>query len=198
MTTKTTKKGAVKGTVAAAAGVAVLLGGMGTFALWNQSGSIGVAEQVQTGHLTATFPDSMTWKDVTPGGDPAHEVDVAAFRMVPGDVLEGTATVEYSVEGENITVTPTVTGANGSAATWLTDNKLTVTTTLVDAGGNPVTSANVLKDGAEGTWTAKVTIAYDQSGANGVGNANMGATIDLDDVTVALNQNTPANIDPSL
>jgi alternate signal-mediated exported protein len=32
MTTKTTKKGAVKGTVAAAAGVAVLLGGMGTFA----------------------------------------------------------------------------------------------------------------------------------------------------------------------
>jgi len=187
MSTTTTKKGAVKGTVAAAAGVAVLLGGMGTFALWNQSGAIGTTG-TSTGHLTATF-GTMTWQDVTPGGVAAHAVTPATFNMVPGDVLEGTATITYSVEGENIVVKPELTGANGAQLKFLSDEALTVTTTLT----GPTGPVNVLHDGDAGTMTAKVTIAYDQAGVNGTNNANMDQTIDLSAVKFALQQQAPEN-----
>jgi len=198
MTVKTTKKSAVKGTVAAAAGVAVLLGGMGTFALWNQSGSIGTTG-TGTGHLTATFGDEVDWKDVTPGGDGTQAVDPDTFKMVPGDVLEGTTTVVYDVEGENIVVKPELQNASGvsmtDTLTYLSDSALTVKTTLVNEED---TTVDTLKDGDNGTLTAKVTIKYDQSGVNGDDNANMNFTdMDLTGYKFVLQQQTPADQAPA-
>jgi alternate signal-mediated exported protein len=190
MTTKTTKKGAVKGTVAAAAGVAVLLGGMGTFALWNQSGEIGTTG-TNTGHLTASF-GTMQWQDVTPDGVAAHTVDPTTFNMVPGDVLEGTATITYSVKGENIVVKPELTGANGATLEFLSDKALTVTTTLAGQNG----AISTLHDGDSGTMTAKVTIAYDKTGVNGTNDANMDQTINLSAVELVLQQQAPTNLAP--
>ncbi len=187
MDAKTTKKGAVKGTVAAAAGVAVLLGGMGTFALWNQSGDIGTTG-TGTGHLTATF-QPMTWQDETPGGS-AHVVVPADFKMVPGDKLVGTAEVEVSVLGDNIVVKPALTGAEGDTLTFLTDSKLTVTTTLENTDGTAVTEL----DAGDYTLDAKVTIDYAEAGTNGVANANMDETIDLESVQFVLQQDTPVNL----
>jgi alternate signal-mediated exported protein len=188
MRTTNSKKSTVKGTVAVAAGIAVLLGGAGTFALWNQSGSIGTSG-TQTGELEASF-DAMTWKDVTPNGT-AHGVDPTTFHMVPGDVLEGTTEVDYRVDGDNIVVEPEVAHADGGALTFLSDDALTVTTSLEDSGGTPVAT---LHDGDSGTLTAKVTIAYDEDGANGTGDVNMVQDIDLQDVSLVLQQQAPQNL----
>lgn len=191
--TTTTKKnhGAVKGTVAAAAGIAVLLGGAGTFALWNQSGDIGISG-TGTGQLTADF-GAMEWQDVTPNGVAAHDVDPEAFRMVPGDVLEGTATIDYAVTGENILVKPELTGVDGATQSFLDSGKLTVTTALLD-GSTPVTE---LVDGDTGTLTAKVTIAYAADASNGTSDADMNQTVDLDGIEFVLQQQAPANRAPA-
>lgn len=192
--TTTTKKnhGAVKGSVAAAAGVAVLLGGAGTFALWNQSGDIGISG-TGTGKLTATF-DEMAWQDVTPNGVAAHDVDPEAFSMVPGDVLEGTAEIAYTVTGENIRVTPELTGVDGTTKSFLENGDLTVTTSLLDTDGTPVAE---LVDGDAGTLTAKVTIAYASDAGNGTANGDMNQTITLDGIAFVLQQQAPANRAPA-
>ena len=101
-TTATRRRGAIKGAVAAAAGTAVLLGGVGTFALWNV-GLGADAGSSQVGSLQATFDGPVNWQDVTPNA--ANQIyDITAFRMVPGDVVQGTVNVNVTTEGENLLV----------------------------------------------------------------------------------------------
>jgi len=175
-TTNPTNRGAVKGAVAAAAGVAVLLGGMGTFALWNAEGALGEGN-LQTGALTAEFGD-ITWTDATPG----HEnviADLDGFRMVPGDVIVGTSTIEVVAEGENLVVVPQVVGADGAPLTALSDN----------------VSVGVVLDGVpesgfrEGTTSvdATVTIAFDESATG-----EMGLGFDLGATSINLQQVAPS------
>ncbi|MGW6226276.1 alternate-type signal peptide domain-containing protein [Cellulosimicrobium cellulans] len=177
--TTTTKKnhGAVKGTVAAAAGVAVLLGGAGTFALWNQSGAISGAA-TETGTLTADFSGTTSWQDVTPGAGNAI-ADIAAFRMVPGDILEGTTTVEVTATGENLLVDATLdsTTANlpeGVDATVLLSDGTASGETLELTGSNAGTVYDL---------TATVTLSFDEGSE-----ASQGATVDLTKVNVDLQQ----------
>lgn len=186
-TTRTTShQGAVKGAVAAAAGVAVLLGGAGTFALWNASGAIGTTG-TQAGSLTADFGTEVDWKDMTAGVEQV-DVDPATFHMVPGDVLVGTTSVEVTAVGENLVVTPEITGADGNVRTFLDDDALTVTTGLVGSDGAPVTEIGA----GTHTLTASVTIAYDPAG----GNVGMGTDVDLNDIEFLLQQDTPRNVLP--
>lgn len=93
----------VTGAIAGAAGIALLLGGAGTFALWNDAIGTPDAETVTTGALR--FADDAvygTWYDVTDGATP---IDIEDFRMVPGDTLEFRANVTILAEGDNLTGT---------------------------------------------------------------------------------------------
>lgn len=168
MTNTTTKKSAVKGTVAAAAGIAVLLGGAGTFALWNANGAIGSAS-TSTGHLTASI-GTAEWTDTTTG-DPIE--DISTFHLVPGDTLEGTATVTVDAKGDNLKVNPTIDVADGAQMP-----------PSVDAS---VTLAGVPEGGAltEGTHelTATIDLTFD-GGATG----DMDAPIDLSQINVGIEQ----------
>ncbi|MCA5892131.1 alternate-type signal peptide domain-containing protein [Isoptericola sp. NEAU-Y5] len=181
MSTTTTstsgKKSAVKGAVAAAAGVAVLLGGAGTFALWNQSGSIGTVG-TQTGALSATFSDQTTWKDVTDGAD-NDIADIAAFRMVPGDTVVGTTTVDVTATGENLLVDA---GLDAGAAN-LPEG---VTATVLLSDGTDSGAALELEGSNEGTLhrlTADVTLTFDPDTEGSENTA-----IDLTNVKVDLQQ----------
>src|SRR5690349_20207752 len=170
-TTNTTnnKKGALKGSVAAAAGIAVLLGGMGTFALWNVNGAIGTAS-TSTGNLDATF-GTVAWEDVTPGADNAI-ADITAFRMVPGDVVEGTVDVEVTYQGENLLVDATLDAA---AANLPADVTATVN---LDGGGDTLRLTGA-SDNSSTTETiqAVVTLEFD-SAATG----SKLATVDLTNI----------------
>jgi alternate signal-mediated exported protein len=74
-----------KGAVAGAAGVALLLGGAGTFALWNDAASIGEDKTIVGGHLT--FGDEMPAGVWYYGETGTTEVDPAELAWVPGDVV---------------------------------------------------------------------------------------------------------------
>lgn len=180
MTTTASRKTAFKGAAAVAAGLVVLLGGAGSFALWNAQGGLGETAS-STGHLKADF-GTTTWRDLTPGHE-KDSVDISAFRLVPGDVLTGTATITVDAVGDNLVVKPTVTGADGAPIAEELPEDVSVDATLTDAQGEPVTEVSAGKS----TITAEVTLSYDVKGTNG----GMDQPINLQDVEINLQQVAP-------
>lgn len=193
MTNTTTKKGAVKGTVAAAAGIAVLLGGAGTFALWNQSGNVGSVDNA-IGSLTADFGDSLTWTDQTAGDGQGHTItDINAFRMVPGDVVVGEVGITGDAVGQNLKAI--------AELDYTADNlpsTVDATVSLINTSTKaPVDAIVGTDEGTDFAVTARVTLKFDEE-AQGEGGAigSMGQTINLSDINVKLQQVADSNVAP--
>lgn len=121
----------LKGSIAGAAGIALLLGGAGTLAYWNDAETIGSAGTVQSGELSIESTTAGSWSD---------SIDL----IVPGDSL--TYTEEFTVTasgdnlrfnlGENVTdIVSTIDGATVAAEFDVTEGTTPVTTlTNLDAG----------------------------------------------------------------
>lgn len=106
-----------KGALAAAAGAAILVGGAGTMAAWNDSTDLG-GGTVTAGVLNIDQqPDSGNWK--FEDGEPFNPV---TDRLVPGDTVVYTATYNITAEGTNLkaTLTPTLAGVDGELEPLLT------------------------------------------------------------------------------
>lgn len=139
-----------KGAIAGAAGVALLLGGAGTFALWNSDADVGTDTTIDAGHLMfGTVPDGSWYVD---GSDTAlSNSDVESVALVPGDVLvykvanvpviaHGThLQAKLGFDWDNAVAAPN-DGSNMTAATASTEflNALEVTYAVTDPSGNPV------------------------------------------------------------
>ena len=90
----------LKGGIAAAAAVALLLGGAGTFALWQDVADFGVESPITAGNLHFTGdPSDGEWTLTSADGQTISDVDPSAVFIVPGDVLT------YTVDGLGITGT---------------------------------------------------------------------------------------------
>jgi len=83
----------VKGSIAGAAGVALLLGGAGTLALWNDSASIN-AGTVTSGVLDVATGTAGSW---------SPDLDL----IVPGDTIVYTETLDVTATGDNLNATIT-------------------------------------------------------------------------------------------
>ena len=129
----------VKGSIAGAAGIALLLGGAGTFALWNDSVSA-PAGTVSSGQLR--IADS-----TTPGGG---WTDVSSSGVQGGTALATTGTAP------NIVVTPKIVPGDK----WRYTRQIVLTTTgknlLADLSFDPATITNGLPAG-EFTYTFTAT-----------------------------------------
>lgn len=90
---------ATKGAIAAGAAGILLLGGAGTFALWEDTDSIDPAA-ISTGVLTLGV-GSGTWHDATVGS-PVAITNIANFDIVPGDTITYTTTATITAEGDNL------------------------------------------------------------------------------------------------
>jgi len=94
----------LKGSIAGAAGIALLLGGAGTFALWNDSAVI-KGGTVSTGVLSLSAPTTAaTWTDVSTassivGGTPFN---TGSQKLVPGDKVQTTQAVTVNASGKNL------------------------------------------------------------------------------------------------
>jgi alternate signal-mediated exported protein len=99
----------VKGMVAGALGLSLLLGG-GTFALWYDSQSVAEAS-VNSGELGFTI-GTQSWKN---GATP---IDIATYKIVPGDVLTLTSNITIGAVGDNLkaTLSADTSGVLGDAA----------------------------------------------------------------------------------
>jgi alternate signal-mediated exported protein len=91
-----------KGAIAGAAGIALLLSGAGSFALWNGTATA-AAGTVQSGTMTiATTPGSTPAWTVTHGSTTTSIASIGTFRVVPGDVLTLTQKIDITATGDNL------------------------------------------------------------------------------------------------
>ncbi|WP_104200257.1 alternate-type signal peptide domain-containing protein [Cryobacterium sp. Y29] len=84
------------GSIAGATGIALLLGGAGTFALWNSSAAIAGAP-LTAGTLTVETEDVVFWTDQY-----GTEINMESYTIVPGDVLTYTSFLDVTARGGNL------------------------------------------------------------------------------------------------
>lgn len=143
----------LKGAIGAAAGVALLLGGAGTFAMWNTTTSTDPAT-INTGQLSLAEATG-TWKH---GG---ATIDLSSFHLVPGDVITYTVPLTITATGDDLKAKLTVD--SGSISGLTTSGDVTVATAL-SSGGSGVTidqtdhkSATITAP-ASGDYTVDATV----------------------------------------
>ncbi|MDV7100248.1 alternate-type signal peptide domain-containing protein [Gordonia amicalis] len=110
-----------KGAIAVGAGAILLLGGMGSYALWSDQEDIGEAD-ITTGQF-GLICDAGTWTDESAAVLGGTSVDPALDRMVPGDVWEYTTQCDATATGKNMQAWLWVSGigpTNNPVPDWIT------------------------------------------------------------------------------
>jgi alternate signal-mediated exported protein len=124
-----------KGAIATAAGIALLLGGAGTFALWNGATTI-AGGTIQTGSLSIAKTGNATWADTSTTKNGTSAFDPSTQALVPGDTVTLTQQVTLTTTGKNLkanfTFDPTSITTDPAAAAVLSE---TLAATPVAATG---------------------------------------------------------------
>lgn len=187
-----------KGAIAGAAGIALLLGGAGSFALWNGSATTS-AGTVSVGTLNVASNGTPTWQN-TPNGGTAGAVTISSFKAVPGDTLTLTQKLNVTAMGDNLKATlsvdpaslvaptPDASGANAALkAALLTGMKVSVTGASNITQVGSTNSYTVTNSSAPQTVTVVVTLPF-PSGTAG-DNTTQTGNVDLSGLKFTLNQN---------
>jgi len=183
-------------TVASAAGLALLLGGGGTLAYWNSSTSA-QAHAIVAGNLSVN--DSGTagvWKNAA-----GTTIDIATYRIVPGDVLTYTKSVLVTAVGDSMTATlsiapGSIAPASQAAADVALASRLT-SSAVVTATGTGVTAGTngtyVITAGSAGINSravdVKVTLTFPKDASSTANNDSKTGAVSLGGLAVSLTQN---------
>lgn len=182
-----------KGAIAGGVGVALLLGGAGTLAYWNDQANIGAAGTITAGQLTierdaAAASDGWT---VSNNSIQNVAVDLDDFLIVPGDTLTYTATFEIVAEGDNILAEVGI-GANAIApADAQNGTDVALAGQLIDSATytvNGASGANVTLDEGPHEVVVTVSIAWPFAGDPSDDNPAQLGQVSLDDFNVVVTQ----------
>ncbi|MDY7529297.1 MULTISPECIES: alternate-type signal peptide domain-containing protein [Cryobacterium] len=182
----------LKGSLAGAVGVALLLGGAGTFASWNSTVTAGGAATIAAGTLSVTEPTPAapgTWTSTVGTNAPVPITSIAAYKAVPGDVLTYTKVLNISATGDNLKATLSLSGAAITATSSSTfDTKLATalsSSAALTANLTAVTGGySVVKGATTVTVTATITWPFGTS----VDNSAQGGSVNLSNFSVLLTQ----------
>lgn len=169
-------KKSTKGAIAAASAAALLLGGAGSLAYWNATGTIN-GGSVTSGHLKLEADDTGTWELNGVEVDPISDV-----RIVPGDTLEFTGSYTIDAAGDNLQADVTVTGAteSGPLAAYVdTDLDYTV---------EGAAATTITEDNDGDTLEAVVTVDFPWGTLDNDSNVTGGLSLDLANIAVTLTQ----------
>lgn len=161
-----------KAGIATAAGIALLMGGAGTLAFWNDGAGLG-GGTVTAGHLTLVSAGDGAWDE---------ELDF----IVPGDTVTYTETLTLSAVGDNLSFE-----LDADIDALDTFDAITVTPTFVVTDGTtpqtvtPGTAVSL----AEGEYTVQVTVVVDFPWGTGTpGDEDADAEVVLGDIRVTATQ----------
>ncbi|MET3770148.1 alternate signal-mediated exported protein [Marisediminicola sp. UYEF4] len=180
----------LKGSVAGAAGVALLLGGAGSFALWNSTESVNVGS-VASGTLSIAQAGTPTWMDVSADKAASAIDDISTFKVAPGDTIELTQVVEIDARGNNLRATLSYDELSLAAVTAADKALLDeLVITLDAAGGTNVTRIGSTETFAvtPATSTSTVTLTVTIEFPDTVTGATNG-TVDFSALAFKLQQN---------
>jgi alternate signal-mediated exported protein len=140
----------VSGAVAGAAGIVLLLGGAGSFALWNANATV-AASSVSAGNLALAADTTGVWTDITNPSTP-KVIDPATYRIVPGNVLQYKSALTVTATGDSLAADLTYNPLSISGDAAL---KAAVTTKLDVTS----TDASITAGTAANTFTVKPSTA---------------------------------------
>lgn len=173
-----------KGSIAAGAGLVLLLGGAGTFMSWNDEGNID-GGTVTAGSITVEDAIS-TWTVNDVGVD---NIDV--YRIAPGDTVVYTSNMNVVVDGDNLVVTPalseySIAAASDDAADQALADQLTQNVDLKVVGAQEAGNGTyALADGTH-TVTVTATLGFDYADAS---SASEQGAVSLSGLGVGFTQN---------
>lgn len=184
-----------KGAIAGAAGIVLLLGGAGTFAFWNSSAGVSGGTVVAGNLQVVNDGTAGVWEDQT-----GATIDIANYRIVPGDVLTYTDDLTVTAVGDHLqatlalgpnSVTPSDGGTSGP------DYDLAQAlqkTAVLDASGAGITGTSpgpyTVAPGTTPvvrTVTVTVTLTFPQGTAGQYNSTKLGS-VDLSNMDVTLTQ----------
>jgi alternate signal-mediated exported protein len=163
----------IKGAAAIAVGAGLLLGGGGTLAWWNAADSAAPGT-IAAGDLNVAKAGAGVWTDRA-----GNTIDITSSKVVPGDKLTFTQTLDVTLTGNKMAAELTATGTG--AANGFTPANVVVTTPVLTSGGtvitNPLTTSK--------TVTATITFEFKSTTA---GRTDTIASYDLGNVAFTLTQ----------
>ncbi|MCU1481317.1 MAG: hypothetical protein JWQ19_2103 [Subtercola sp.] len=185
----------VKGAIAAAAGIALLLGGAGTFAYWNSSQTISGASIV-SGNLLVTDPGPAGVWTINGGSTP---ISLTGYLIVPGDVLTYKKTMAITATGNNlvatlglgaaaITASDLAKPADVALAGYLTSTAVLTATGTGITGTSPTYTVTPGSAGISQNVDVVVTITFPKSTTAGLENNTKVGSVSLANLTVTLSQ----------
>nr|WP_296773206.1 alternate-type signal peptide domain-containing protein [Rhodococcus sp. (in: high G+C Gram-positive bacteria)] len=179
---------ATKGAIAAGAAAVLLLGGLGSYALWSDEETVSGGD-INSGELnfdpvagTANWTETSVTPNANLGPDPS------GFLIVPGDVLEYSTDYVVNWAGPNLraSITADFTNVAGDAAlanALNTQVSVNGGTLLPNASAVPLPLTT-----SPQTISVEVTITFDQATADLIA---QNETVNLNDFTLTLDQVRP-------
>ena len=169
-----------KGALVTGVGVALLLGGGGTLAVWNQAANAD-AGTIVAGDLNLV-PGEGVWTNAA-----GTTVDTASYKVVPGDALTYTQPLDITLVGDLMEAKLTLGGAVNNFA-----NADVSEIVVKDAAGAPLNAASLTptEDAADRTVTASTTFTFNEATS---GRADVLNTADFSELVYTLDQIAPSN-----
>ncbi len=178
-------KKSMKGTIAIAAGIALLLGGGGSLAYWQGTASTSSAT-IQTGELSVSLTSGATWQ-VKRGATTTPIANISTFKMVPGDQVIYTVPFQTVAAGTNLTAGGTIAwGGYSSIPAHLTS---TATGTYNSTAISGTTFTVVPNATANGSLVFTLTWPFGANATNDTAAATMNQNWNLGATTVTVTQN---------
>ena len=180
-----------KGAMAIGVGAALLLGGGGTLAVWNQT-QVANAGQIAAGDLQLTTQPGV-WTNAygtVVDLDPTNAV--ADYKVVPGDVLTYSQTMDVKLTGDLMKAKLSI--QNVPTSTFVAQNVTIDNVVVKDAAGKDVKDAILTssKDPQKVTASAKFTFKQDTDLRSSVN-----ALADFKNISYKLDQQALPAVTPS-
>ncbi|RII95490.1 alternate-type signal peptide domain-containing protein [Clavibacter michiganensis] len=175
----------VSGAVAGAAGIVLLLGGAGSFALWNANATV-AASSVSSGNLAISADTAGVWKDITNGG--SKVIDPATYRIVPGNVLQYTSALTVTATGDSLAADLTynplsITGDPALKAAVTTKLDVTSTDASITASSTAANTFTVKPSTAASKVNVVLTVTFPSTATTG-----QNGTLSFDKLAFTLTQ----------
>lgn len=187
-----------KGTIAAGAAVALLIGTGGTLAFWNDTVNVGAPAVITAGNLALTQTTAPAWTISHTDGTATAVADIAAVRIVPGDTLIFSAEYEVTAQGQNLVfaadVAPgAITPADAATpADVALAARLAETATFTINGVEGATATIEHRDNAEGVYDVAINVeldwAFGAAGSPDLDNPAKTGQVDLSQFAVSITQ----------
>ncbi|GAB3812686.1 hypothetical protein GCM10028820_06160 [Tessaracoccus terricola] len=170
----------IKGAAVAGLGVALLLGGAGTLAVWNDAAESN-AGAIVAGDLEVTA-GSGQWESNLSG----VVADIAQYRVIPGETLTYSQVLDVVLVGDELEAVLSVTGT-GVNKDFKSENVEVSEPTLTNSAGE-VLPTTVLTEQSPDEVTASVSFVFKDTTS---GRDSVTATYDFSGIGFLLEQQAP-------